>query len=174
MKETHTTLNVTYENLAMNVRTSYPQKFQNKSNSGRKLMDGSIMCDYCHMSGHPKDKCYCVHEYPSWHKLFEKPKPKPKFLSTRNSVVASVIQGKSAFEMSTNVMSSADYVSSGVQSSTNVPTNGLSLCDIQCQQLIQMLQQNLTANQNNAVNSGDSGVSGVWPPYHSINTVQIT
>lgn len=42
------------------------------------------------MPGHMKDRCYCIHGYPTWHKLFGKPKTKPKFLASRNSVVANV------------------------------------------------------------------------------------
>lgn len=36
------------------------------------------VCDYCHMTGHIKDKCFCLHGYPNWHRIFGKPKPKPR------------------------------------------------------------------------------------------------
>ncbi|KAL8113534.1 hypothetical protein AgCh_020747 [Apium graveolens] len=32
-------------------------------------------------NGHTKDKCYCIHGFPPWHKLYGKPKPKPRFNS---------------------------------------------------------------------------------------------
>lgn len=42
------------------------------------------------MSGHLRANCFCIHGYPSWHRLFGKPKPKPKLLHQKGSVVANV------------------------------------------------------------------------------------
>lgn len=89
-RATHNSLNVGAENLAMNVKASYGSKPQNKGS--KKSGDSSVICDYCHMSGHLKNKCYCIHGYPSWHKLYGKPKRKSKFLAGRTSVVANVTQ----------------------------------------------------------------------------------
>lgn len=80
------------------------------------------------MPGHLRDKCYCIHGFPAWHKMFGKPKPKPKLLSPRGSVVASVVHD------------SSNTVSAGLQSSSD----GLNLSEGQCRQLITMLQKNLT------------------------------
>lgn len=50
-----------------------------KSNSGKRPVTGaSVVCEVFHLQGHCKDKCFCVHDYPSWHRIFGKPKPKPK------------------------------------------------------------------------------------------------
>ncbi|KAL8113535.1 hypothetical protein AgCh_020748 [Apium graveolens] len=43
-----------------------------------------ISHDYVVMAiknGHTKDKCYCIHGFSPWHKLYGKPKPKPRFNS---------------------------------------------------------------------------------------------
>ncbi|XP_074352914.1 uncharacterized protein LOC141692072 [Apium graveolens] len=81
------------ETMAMMVKAYPNNKAQGTNNISygvKKGPESSVVCDYCHMTGHLRDKCYCIHGYPSWHKLFGKPKPKPKFLKERNSVVASV------------------------------------------------------------------------------------
>lgn len=64
-------------NAAMNVKSSNSGKFRSKSmhNSAKNT---SMICEFFHMSGHLKATCYCIHGYPSWHRLFGKPKPKPK------------------------------------------------------------------------------------------------
>ena len=50
--------------------------------------ESPIYCEYCHMQGHVKDKCFCLHGYPPWHKLHGKPKPKPKHLAASSSTTA--------------------------------------------------------------------------------------
>lgn len=52
-----------------------------------------LVCDYCHITGHTKAQCYCIHGFPSRHKLFRKPKPKPRFnnANVKHSLAANVI-----------------------------------------------------------------------------------
>lgn len=104
-----------------------------------KKSDSSLICDYCHMSGHLRDKCYCIHGYPAWHRLFGKPKPNPKYLtSSTNTVVAAVSQ------MPTDGLAGTDSVSAGLHMSDH---GSLNLSDSQCHKLIQLLQKNLSATQ---------------------------
>lgn len=93
------------------------------------------------MPGHLKDNCYCIHGYPTWHKLFGKQKPKPKFLTTKGSVVANVTQS------SANSGSGGDSVSTGVPLSQS---DGLTLSDEQCRQLIQMLQKTMSEKSSSS------------------------
>ncbi|XP_074378112.1 uncharacterized protein LOC141719636 [Apium graveolens] len=122
-------LNDTFTNVR--VKSNYSGKNQQPKFNSHKKVDSTVICDFCHMSGHLKDKCYCIHGYPSWHKLFGKPKLKPKFITARNSVVANVqTHGNSE---DTSVMVGKESVSAGLHNS------GISLTDSQCQQIIQML-----------------------------------
>lgn len=90
------------------------------------------MCDFCHMTGHTKSKCYCIHGYLSWHKLFGKPKPKPRF----NSKVSSAAL----------VTSSESSVVPTVTDTGNHSLDYVSLSDGQCKQLIMYLQNSMTAS----------------------------
>lgn len=59
------------ESVAMvvkNVGTCYQAgKINKRSSQDNK---DQLLCDFCHMTGHAKDKCYCIHGFPSWHKLY--------------------------------------------------------------------------------------------------------
>ncbi|KAL8116037.1 hypothetical protein AgCh_022503 [Apium graveolens] len=113
-RDVHHSFSNETENLAMPVKSSFTSKASNKGVSTRKITDGSMVCDFCHMSGHLKEKCYCIHGYPSWHKLFGKPKPKPKFLQNKNSIVAQVSQTTSA-PAQQSTKSDATYTANTVQ-----------------------------------------------------------
>lgn len=99
----------------------------------------NIVCDYCHMSGHTKDKCYCLHGYPSWHKLFGKPKPKPRLASSnvKISSAAHVSISDSSHDKSSSVPDVSSVSFAGLNES-------MPLSDDQCKQLIQFLQQSMT------------------------------
>ncbi|XP_074323717.1 uncharacterized protein LOC141660627 [Apium graveolens] len=147
------------DNLAMAVKSNYSGKNQQPKFNSHKKVDSTVICDFCHISGHLKDKCYCIHDYPSWHKLFGKPKPKPKFITARNSVVANVqTHGNSE---DTSVMVGKESVSAGLHNS------GMSLTDSQCQQIIQMLQRNMTTTV------GSPGTSHLVDHEQSIGTILI-
>lgn len=62
------------ETTAMNVKV---QSNKSKQNFPKKS-DNSEVCDYCHNSGHIREKCFFLHGYPDWHRLHGKPKPKLK------------------------------------------------------------------------------------------------
>lgn len=136
-RDQYSSMNVHTDNAAMTVKST--ARVQPKGNFQRKITYSSIICDFCHMPGHLKDKCYCIHGYPSWHKLLGKPKPKPKYLSTRNSVIANVTQ------FAPSVVSGSETVSAGVQMSHN---ESLNLSDGQCRQLIHMLQKTMLESQS--------------------------
>lgn len=61
-REVHGSVSGTNENLAMSVK-AIPAKPQNKFTAKKSFE--SVICDFCHMSRHLKDKCYCIHGYPS-------------------------------------------------------------------------------------------------------------
>ena len=69
------------ENVAMNVKLN--NNFKAKNN--KKSPDPNISCEYCHLPGHLKDKCFALHSYPEWHRLQGQPKPKPKNLRKPNA-----------------------------------------------------------------------------------------
>lgn len=147
-REVHHSLSNNSENIAMAVKSNYPTKQpRGGQNAFKKTNDSSVVCDYCHMSGHLRDKCYCIHGYPSWHKLFGKPKPKPKFLTNRNSVVANV----------TSVGSGLDNVTTSAGLQLSQADNGLNLSEGQCHQLINMLQKNLSTAKSQTQNQIASG-----------------
>lgn len=153
------------ENLAMSVKTF---RSQNKVSATKKNSDSYVICDYCHMSGHLKEKCYCIHGYPSWHKFFGKPKPKPRFLTAKNSVVANVTQ----VSMPDSVMTTGgETVSAGLQMSQGNSLSGMNLIDSQCHQLIQMLQKSMTGGQAANTFAGDNS-SSPWSTFHCANTVK--
>lgn len=70
-----------------------------------------MVCDFCHMAKNLREKCYCIHGYPSWHRLFGKPKPKPKVMTSRGAVVANITSNSGQH------LSIQESVSSGVQMS---------------------------------------------------------
>lgn len=168
--EVHNSLSFTTDNVAMSVKSNFStnQYVRGAQSSVRKSNDVSVVCDYCHMSGHLKDKCYCIHGYPSWHQLFGKPKPKPKLLTPRNSVVANVIQTSTENSSSTN-----KTMSVGSQFSTS---DGLNLSESQCKQLISMLQRNLImTSQPSSTSQSEHFVDSGTPAWmSSINTVKFS
>lgn len=129
----------------MQVKFYNPAKTQKKSMTAgnRKGEDSYVVCDYCYMSGHLRDECYCIHGYPSLRKLFGKP---------RSSVIANVTAS------GTTVLNciDGDYVIADVQSTA--PAN-LQLFEGRCRQLIQMLQK-----------MSDTKTSGLPTPSNSKNS----
>lgn len=155
-REAHGTVIGSTENLAMTVKNYSGNKSQVKSVTQKKTGDSSIICDFCHMTGHLRDKCYCIHGYPSWHKLFGKPKPKPRTNFQRGSIVANVSTTGGEHIHITQLNNESD---------------SLNLSADQCIQLIQMLQKNMTDSPSNENNSTSTSTGANW---HSINTVQLS
>lgn len=96
------------------------------------------------MSDHTRDKCFCVHSYPPWHRLHGKPKPRPK-----NQV-------KTAHAYNVSTIANSDSVPTVKVSETVGFTNA------QCQQLMNMMQngfKELSAANSNVVTSSVSGMN---------------
>ncbi|XP_074371895.1 uncharacterized protein LOC141712750 [Apium graveolens] len=121
------------EHSAMNARFIHNNN-QRKSGSfrrdDRRNPDTAIECEYCHLSGHNRDKCFALHGYPEWHRLHGKPKPKIRASSTKQSAATVIIESPKT-DM--------------VPSSTNVSDE---LSESQCHQLIQMLQSKMKASHS--------------------------
>ncbi|KAL8144668.1 hypothetical protein AgCh_003023 [Apium graveolens] len=99
------------------------------------------------MTGHTKDICYCLHGYPTWHKLHGKPKPKPKNLSGRN-VMTTTVQG--------------DLKADTSKTESNTSSESGNFTEGQYKQLMQMFQQSFRTNTGQTDGS----------PYASVNSAQ--
>lgn len=63
---------LTSESLALSVKhhknqagSQYQSKFGKQNNNIRKFADASAICEVCQLTGHTKEKCFCVHGYPA-------------------------------------------------------------------------------------------------------------
>lgn len=74
---------------------------QGAKKSGVSGANSSLYCDYCRLTGHTQDKCFCLQGYPTWHKLYGKLKLKPKYLST--STANSVSKGSVSAAQSSSI-----------------------------------------------------------------------
>lgn len=156
---------VSSDSMAMSVKQS--SKFQGYK--AKRASGDSLQCDYCHMTGHTKDTCFCIHGFPSWHKLFGKPKPKPRLQPSIPNFRpgGSVAQVSSQFDGGDKTVSNA---------SMNFSEN-------QCKMLIDMLQKSMASSGNNAP-TGSSGHNGLTsgstpqpsasPWYPAANSSQFT
>ncbi|XP_074336363.1 uncharacterized protein LOC141673513 [Apium graveolens] len=128
-----------FESIALAVKQNDAGRFsQFQSNSGNnstrvsKLktnVDINVICEICSMTGHNKDKCFCGHGYPEWHRFNGKPKPKPKVQNNRNSSV----KHSHAY----NVISDVVHEGNDKNSESGAFTNA------QCQQLMNMIHKSL-------------------------------
>ncbi|XP_074363225.1 uncharacterized protein LOC141703653 [Apium graveolens] len=135
---------VTTESMAMQVKSRFQGKPFKKNTA-----DTPVYCEYCHITGHVKDKCFCLHGYPVWHKMHGKPKPKPKHLASRTTIAA---QSQTQENASNRVSATECAVQNTAQFQFSIG---------QCKQLIQMLQ-----NSMRATTSQDGS------PYSSVNSTQ--
>lgn len=72
------------ENIAMAVK-HYDSGNRNSTPNTKSAVDfSSLYYDFCHSFGHNREKCFCIHGYPDWNKLFGKPKPKPQSQQQHN------------------------------------------------------------------------------------------
>ncbi|XP_074352900.1 uncharacterized protein LOC141692057 [Apium graveolens] len=133
------------DNQGGSVNYNNQNKIARQSNGKRAMHDTSIVCEVCHMTGHSKDKCFCVHGYPSWHRLHGKPKPRPK------------PQTKTAHAYSVAVESS-DQAATVNNTLCNTETAGFTTA--QCQQLMTMIQSGF--KELSAANNVHSGSSTSW------------
>ncbi|KAL8108535.1 hypothetical protein AgCh_024845 [Apium graveolens] len=112
-RETSSIVTGSYDAIAMAIKPQGSIKPQFKGSS-RRTVDNNVTCEFCHMPGHLKDKCYCIHGYPTWDKLFGK--SKPKYLSVKNTVVADVSQTSPNVALQSSV---GESVSSGLHMSSD-------------------------------------------------------
>ncbi|XP_074352187.1 uncharacterized protein LOC141691361 [Apium graveolens] len=137
------------ENIAMNVKFNPNFRTKGINNaSQRKTGDSAFTCDYCQMTGHSRDKCFCLHGYPEWHKMYGKPKPKPRKQNAGNKSVAvahvSLNEGKTD--------------TSHKEHNSNATLNAFS--DTQCQQLAKMIQESIKQSQCQTPGSSNAHMSG--------------
>ncbi|XP_074352122.1 uncharacterized protein LOC141691286 [Apium graveolens] len=99
---------------------------------------------------HTKAKCYCIHGFPSWHKLYGKPKPKPRF----NSATAKLSSATNVI----NTNSASTPVISELASCTS-DFDAVTLSDGQCKQMIMFLQKSM-ASQSTPI--ADTSQTGSW------------
>ncbi|XP_074340197.1 uncharacterized protein LOC141677941 [Apium graveolens] len=132
------------ENMAMNVR--FNNKFKPFNPTGnvqkRASNDHNVLCEFCQNPGHLKDKCFYLHGYPEWHKLYGKPKPKLKR------------------PMNTDVKAVAQVSAKGTQgppidySANSSKDSNITLSEVQCQQIVKMLQDKMTPSSSGFQLSG--------------------
>lgn len=96
------------------------------------LCQNSIICEYCKLTGHSKEKCFALHGYPEWHRFYGQPKPKPRF--NNNKKVAAHVTAQTAIQNETTGYNGSEMIQ---QNKGDISSN---LSEIQCQQLINMLQ----------------------------------
>ncbi|XP_074375010.1 uncharacterized protein LOC141716718 [Apium graveolens] len=114
--------------------------FMKKNNT-----DSTLFCEVCHMQGHSKEKCFCVVGYPSWHRLFGKPKPKPRFSAPQRTSAAHVAMTSS----DSNIKSGATGTTGvGSQDGSGINSHGLS--DSQFNHLVQLLQNTMKSPSSDA------------------------
>ncbi|XP_074346502.1 uncharacterized protein LOC141685288 [Apium graveolens] len=142
---------MTGHSLAINVKNSYSgsqRKFGSNgsapSGMSKKTTSDALVCDICHLKGHIRDTCFCLHGYPQWHRLFGKPKPKPR---------------AKANNVSSTPQLAADIGSSGNPTDTG-ESKGTDLYDDQYQNLLKIIQATMKTH--------DASYSGT----PSANTVQ--
>ncbi|XP_074336548.1 uncharacterized protein LOC141673702 [Apium graveolens] len=123
--------NIVYKEVFNNIQNAGNAGSTSVGSTAKKINDSFY--DYCNSVGHTRDKCFCLHEYPDWHKLYGKPKPKPRRA-----------QGTTSF--GTNVKSAAQISTthSALSGSTEVKNEGnnkdsMLFTDAQCQQLAKMI-----------------------------------
>ncbi|XP_074378371.1 uncharacterized protein LOC141719908 [Apium graveolens] len=80
-------LSFSHDSVAMNTRVSSAKKSFVTKKDDKKASD--VVCDYCSMSGHSREKCFALHGYPEWYRLFGHPKPKIKH-NVKKSATANV------------------------------------------------------------------------------------
>lgn len=102
-------------------------------------------CSYCHQDKHTRDKCFFLHGYPPWHRLYGQ--PKPKLRSKPPSTVAQVyVQPIHDTETMVKHLISDDKINS----------DSMPFSVVQCQQIMQLIQ----AGMKDVTTAGSSHVVG--------------
>lgn len=170
-RDVHNLDGFNYGNVALNVRSNVQGKFTNKTassaqNSGgflkKQNVDSTLVCEYCHMSGHSKDKCFCVVGYPSWHRLYGKPKPKPRLGTSQRADAALVTASDGS--VSSDVIQSADVSGSG-------SSHGLT--DSQFKNLVHLLQTNMKTSGPETTSWSSANTVHVAGTFFASNTIYV-
>lgn len=156
------------DSMALTVKYNNLSKFKNTGQSTtsfpQKKQSSDAYCDYCNTAGHVREKCFCLHGYPDWHKLYGKPKPKPR-KPYSSQAPASVL--KSAAQVSTQL----PVAGSTENSTDSVVKQTMPFTDAQCQQLSKMIQDSIRQTQNWSMNPSTSQMTGNL--YYSRSTVTV-
>ncbi|XP_074323590.1 uncharacterized protein LOC141660503 [Apium graveolens] len=161
-RESASHVSIIHENAAMNVKfgqgtSTGKNRFSGPRKEDKKILENSVICDYCKLAGHTRDKYFALHGYPDWHRLYGQPKPK----------VRSNHGTKKLVNISTSIENQSGAVSDVL--TANKGTENLS--ETQCQQLITMLQAKLqssspaTANLAPWINNASNQCAGIHKFY---------
>ncbi|XP_074378584.1 uncharacterized protein LOC141720128 [Apium graveolens] len=68
-RESTGTVSLNKDTIAMSIRkNTYGKSYLTKT-SQKSVDTSAVVCEYCHMTGHVKEKCFFLHGYPPWHRL---------------------------------------------------------------------------------------------------------
>ncbi|XP_074370155.1 uncharacterized protein LOC141711536 [Apium graveolens] len=127
----------TVDSVAMNVKYAGKSKQFGQFSVKKSSESVAEHCDYYHNPGHNQEKCFFLHGYPDWHRLYGK--PKPKLRPKKASQVTSQVTSQSAVTDGTDI--------SGAESH-NSP-----FPDAQCEQIAKMIQHSMKTFGNTWNNS---------------------
>ncbi|XP_074375165.1 uncharacterized protein LOC141716901 [Apium graveolens] len=135
------------ENMAMNVRFN-KSKMPNVPTTvpKRNTVDPNLVCEFCQNTRHLKDKCFYLHGYPEWQKLYGKPKPKLKKFTNSGF--------RSAAQVSVKAIT-GDNMKDQLMTAESSKDN-FNLSEAQCQQIVRMLQEKMTPANNWTAASSNS------------------
>lgn len=115
-------IETTSMNARFNSTVHKSKQYQNRKDN-KKVND--VVCDYCNLSGHTREKCFALHGYPEWHRLYGQPKPTPQPGNNKKSAALVTTSVNALIEES---------------KSFNTQSCSDDLSEAQCHQLIQMIQ----------------------------------
>lgn len=75
-RESSTSTSFKPDNMAMLARNSF-NATRFKKPTQKTIYPRTLHFDYCSGSGHTRERCFCLHGIPPWHRLHGRPKPKP-------------------------------------------------------------------------------------------------
>lgn len=73
----------------------------------------NVISDHCKFTGHSRDKCFVLHSYSEWHKLYGQPKPKLRQSNVKKTTANAVIIFELSFESKKSDIPSMQASASG-------------------------------------------------------------
>lgn len=149
-RETTVQANLT-ESAAMSVKHSFTFQKTMKSLNRKSTpinADTTLTCNYCNQERHIRDKCFFLHGYPPWHRLYGQPKPKLRNF-TKPSVTASQVLTQLPPEVT------AMKQPTGSTSDKNNSETGM-FTKAQCQQIMKLIQSGLPVTSTPSWSSSNS------------------